>query len=155
MSFRILVALVVVLGLTGCATRLNPFNWFGGDREQRISAREAAEAEAAAAEVDPRLLVAEVLSLNVDALPTGAIVRAVGLPPRQGYWEADLVLTEVGDRELVFEFRVFEPLDPDTRVGPPHAREIHAATSLSRQDLAGIRSIVVVAQQNRRSVSRN
>lgn len=151
MTFRILVALLVVLGLTGCASRLNPFNWFGNDREERITIDETVDQEP----IDNRILVAEVIDLDVDPLPTGAIVRAVGLPPRQGYWEADLVLVSEDDRELVFEFRVFEPIDPNTRVGPPHAREIHTGTALSRHDLARVRTITVIAQQNRRSVRRN
>lgn len=151
MTFRILVALVVVLGLTGCASRLNPMNWFGNDREERIAVQDGA----AQAPVDPRTLVSEVARLDVDPMPTGAIVRAVGLPPRQGYWEADLVLVSQDDRELVFEFRVFEPTDPAARVGPPRSREIVAATSLSRYALNGIRSITVIGQENRRSVRRN
>ncbi|WP_370268492.1 hypothetical protein [Nioella sp.] len=151
MTPRILVALIVVLGLTGCATRLNPFNWFGGDREERI----AVEETAVAGDPDYRQLVTQVVSLNVDAMPGGAIVRAVGLPPRQGYWEADLVEVGRDNGELVFEFRVYQPLDPNTRPGTQQSREILAGTSLSRQDLSGIRSIVVIAAQNRRSVRRS
>lgn len=151
MTLRILMALLLVAGLTGCGSRLNPFNWFGGDREERVQIDESGTD----GPVDARGLVAEVIDLDVDAMPSGAIIRAVGLAPRQGYWEADLVLVSQEDRELVYEFRVYEPLDPNTRVGPPRSREIVAGTVLSRQDLAGIRSIVVLAQQNRRSVSRN
>lgn len=151
MTFRIFVAFLVVLGLSGCDTRLNPFNWFGNDREERVQIDESATQ----APRDNRQLVTEVIDLDVDPMPGGAIVRAVGLPPTQGYWEADLVLVSELDRELVFEFRVYRPLDPNTRVGPPQSREIVAGTSLSRQDLAGIRSIVVMAQENRRIVRRN
>lgn len=151
MTPRILMALlVVVLGLTGCASRLNPFNWFGRDREERVQVSDTV----IAAPVDDRQLVAEVISLSVDPLPGGAIVRAMGLPPRQGYWEADLVEVGRESGEIVFEFRVYHPSDPATRVGTQRSREILAGTSLTTQDLAGIRQIVVVAQQNRRSVSR-
>lgn len=150
MTPRFLMALlVVVLGLTGCASRLNPMNWFGRDREERVQI-----SETVAAPVDDRQLVTEVISLSVDPLPGGAIVRAMGLPPRQGYWEADLVEVGRGDGEIVFEFRVYRPVDANTRVGTQRSREILAGTSLTTQDLAGIRQIVVIAQQNRRSVSR-
>mgnify|MGYP000126737599 CR=1 FL=1 len=150
MTPRFLLALlVVVLGLTGCASRLNPMNWFGRDREERVQI-----SETIAAPVDDRQLVTEVLSLSVDPLPGGAIVRAMGLPPRQGYWEADLVEVGREDGEIVFEFRVYRPVDANTRVGTQRSREILAGTSLTTQDLAGIRQIVVIAQQNRRSVSR-
>jgi len=151
MTPRILMALlVVVLGLTGCASRLNPMNWFGRDREERVQVDETAIVET----VDDRRLVTEIVELSVDPLPGGAIVRAMGLPPQQGYWEADLV--EVGREagEIVFEFRVYQPANPNTRVGSPQSREILAGTSLSSQDLTGVRRIVVVAQQNRRTVSR-
>ncbi|MFV1876275.1 hypothetical protein [Nioella sp.] len=150
MTPRFLMALlVVVLGLTGCASRLNPMNWFGRDREERVQI-----SETVAAPVDDRQLVTEVISLSVDPLPGGAIVRAMGLPPRQGYWEADLVEVGREDGEIVFEFRVYRPVDANTRVGTQRSREILAGTSLTTQDLAGIRQIVVIAQQNRRSVSR-
>jgi hypothetical protein len=150
MTPRFLMALlVVVLGLTGCASRLNPMNWFGRDREERVQI-----SETVAAPVDDRQLVTEVISLSVDPLPGGAIVRAMGLPPRQGYWEADLVEIGREDGEIVFEFRVYRPADPNTRVSTQRSREILAGTSLTTQDLAGIRQIVVIAQQNRRSVSR-
>lgn len=149
MTPRILVALLVVLGLSACGSRLNPFNWFGNDREDRIAVEEPA-----AVPTDGRQLVTEIASLDVDPNPGGAIIRAVGLPPRQGYWEADLVEVSRDSGELVFEFRIREPADPATRVGPPRSREIYAATVLSRQDLAGIRSITVIGQQNRRSVRR-
>lgn len=150
MTPRFLMALlVVVLGLTGCASRLNPMNWFGRDREERVQI-----SETVAAPVDDRQLVTDVISLSVDPLPGGAIVRAMGLPPRQGYWEADLVEVGREDGEIVFEFRVYRPVDANTRVGTQRSREILAGTSLTTQDLAGIRQIVVIAQQNRRSVSR-
>lgn len=151
MTPRILLAvLMVTLGLTGCASRLNPMNWFGRDREERIQIDETQ----VTAPVDSRQLVAEVVELSVDPLPGGAIVRAMGLPPQQGFWEADLVEVSRDGGEITFEFRVYRPADPNTRVGPPQSREILAGTSLTTQDLAGIRQIVVVAQQNRRSVSR-
>lgn len=148
MKFRIVITLLLVLGLAGCASRLNPLNWFGGDREERIAVVETAEP------VDGRQLVAEILSLDVVPNPGGAVISAMGLPPRQGYWEADLVEIGRDNGELVFEFRVYQPLDPDTRVSTQRSREILAGTALSRFDLAGIRSITVIGQQNRRTVRR-
>lgn len=148
MKFRILITLLLVLGLAGCASRLNPWNWFGGDREQRIEVVETVE------EVDGRQLVAEIVSLDVVPNPGGAVISAMGLPPRQGYWEADLVEIGRENGELVFEFRVYEPVDPNTPVSTQRSREILAGTALSRFDLAGIRSITVIGQQNRRTVRR-
>ncbi len=148
MNFRILITLLLVLGLAGCASRLNPMNWFGGDREERIAVVETVE------ETDGRQLVAEIVSLDVVPNPGGAVISAMGLPPRQGYWEADLIEISRENGELVFEFRVFQPVDPDTRVSTQRSREILAGTALSRFDLEGIRSITVIGQQNRRTVRR-
>lgn len=147
MTMRAVILLGLILTLSACASRLNPFNWFGGQREERVEAVEPVII------VDSRELVAQVIDLTVDPMPGGAIVSAMGLPPRQGYWEADLVEVERAEGRIVFEFRVFEPPEP-TREGTQRSREILAGTSLSNQDLAGIRTIVVQAQQNRRSVSR-
>mgnify|MGYP003645691624 CR=1 FL=1 len=148
MNFRIVILLLVVLGLAGCASRLNPMNWFGGDREQRIAVVETE------AEVDGRSLVTEIVSLDVVPNPGGAVISAMGLPPRQGYWEADLVEISRENGELVFEFRVYQPAEPDTRVSTQRSREILAGTALSRFDLAGIRTVTVIGQQNRRTVRR-
>lgn len=148
MTPRILITFLVVLGLTGCASRLNPMNWFGNDREERI---EVVETQVV---TDNRALVGEVISLSVDPNSGGAIVSAIGLPPRQGYWEADLVEVSRENGELVLEFRVYRPFNNATRVSTQRSREILAGTALSGHELAGIRTVTVIAQQNRRTVRR-
>jgi hypothetical protein len=56
---RTAIFAAMILGLAGCSTRLNPFNWFGNDRqEQRIEVVQVEEF------VDPRPLVADVISLD-------------------------------------------------------------------------------------------
>lgn len=146
---RVILALALMTSVAACGSRLNPFNWFGGDREERIRITETVDAGT----VDPRPLVAEVVALSVDPTPQGAIVRAMGRPPVQGFWEADLVEVERGDGAIVYEFRVVPPLTP-TREGTPQSREVLTGTQLSNFDLAGIRTITVIGAQNRRSVSR-
>jgi len=144
---RVILALAVMTSLAACGSRLNPFNWFGGDRETRV---EAAEPET---QGDLRGLVAEVVDLAVAPVPQGAIVRAMGRPPTQGVWEADLVEGERTDNTIVYEFRIFPPLEA-ARVSTPQSREVVTGTELSNFDLRGIRTITVVGAQNRRSVSR-
>jgi hypothetical protein len=145
---RVILALALVTSLAACgASRLNPFNWFGGDRETRV---EAAEPET---QGDLRGLVAEVVDLAVEPVPQGAIVRAMGRPPTQGFWEADLVEVERTDNTIVYEFRIFPPLEA-ARVSTAQSREVVTGTELSNFDLRGIRTITVVGAQNRRSVSR-
>ena len=142
MSIRVVVLLGVVLGLAACESRINPFNWFGGPREERITVDENL------APLDPRGLVAQVVDLSIDPLPSGAIVTATGRPGRQGFWLAELIEVERADGRIVFEFRVAEPLG-QTRQGTPRSREVIAAIDLSNQDLAQIREIVVQGAGNR------
>jgi predicted small lipoprotein YifL len=145
---RVILALALMTSLAACGTRLNPLNWFGADREQRVSV-----AQEAATPTDPRQLVGEVVDLAIAPTPQGAILRAMGRPPAQGYWEAGLVEVERTATTLVYEFRVFPPLTA-TAPGTPQSREVVTGVQLSSFDLAGIRSITVIAAQNRRSVSR-
>ena len=147
MTLRVVILLGLILTMSACASRLNPLNWFGGAREERIEVAEEAIAE------DPRGLVDQVIGLNVDPLPSGAVVTATGLPNRQGFWAADLVETERGDGRIVFEFRIVEPLGP-TNQGSQRSREVITGTELSNQDLAGIRQIVVEGARNRLTVRR-
>ncbi|WP_225029520.1 hypothetical protein [Xinfangfangia pollutisoli] len=146
-----LTVLVLVLALAGCGavrdSKLNPFNWFG---------RSAPVEKAALPQKpgDPRPLVAEVLTMEVDAVPTGAIVRATGRTPTQGWWNADLValpMTEEG--VLILEFRLFPPVDT-ADVNTPRSREVTAAISLSNVKLRDVRQIVVQGATNARAAGR-
>jgi hypothetical protein len=147
MSLRALTLIVLVLGISACGTRLNPFNWFGGEREQRIAVQDQVEM------TDSRGLVREVLRLSVEATSIGAIVTATGLPPTQGFWAADLVEVAREAGTVTYEFRVFPPpgvADVNTQA----SREVVVATTLSMRDLSEVRIIQVLGQENSRSVSR-
>ena len=144
MKRTVLAALGVVLLVAGCGTiresRLNPFNWFG-----RAEPRETVTT---AAPQDERLLVAQVLSLSVDPYSTGAIIRAKGIPPTQGWWEAELVARPLDENGvLILDFRVFPPIT-NTPQGTPRSREITVATSLSNVKLDQVREIVVQGATN-------
>ena len=145
---RAILALALITSLTACGTRLNPFNWFGGDREERIAVIET--------EADPqdlRGLVDEVVELSVDPTAQGAIIRAMGRPAVQGYWQAELVEVSRDAGTITYEFRVFPPLTAAPS-GTPQSREVLVGAQLSNFDLAGIRTITVIGAQNRRSVNR-
>lgn len=147
MKRRVLLALGVATVVASCGrireSRLNPFNWFGGARR-----REKVEDAAPATPQDPRALVAEVVSLQVDPYGAGAIVRATGLPPTQGWWDAELVARPIDeDGVLVYDFRVFPPVT-DTPEGAPMTREITVAASISTVKLDQISEIVVQGQSN-------
>lgn len=131
--------------LAACGSRLNPLNWFGGAQSEEIAAEETQEV---APTTDPQFLVAEVVSLSVEALPSGAIVTATGLPPRQGFWEAELAEVARENGRIVFDFRIAPPPGA-TPTGSPSSREVIVATDLSVRDLAEITEIVVQGASNR------
>lgn len=153
MTARLIVWMTVLGLLAGCASiaesRLNPFNWFG--RSQEVAA-----ADPLAVPEDPRPLIDQVTELVVERTPSGAIVRARGLPPTQGYWDGTLVADNRGepvDGVLTYRFRVIPPADP-ARVSTVQSREVVVGQFVSQQALAGVRQIQVVAARNSRAVRR-
>lgn len=147
-----IAALAAVLLLGACGnfsqSNWNPMNWFGNSQEVEV----AAEAEGATPS-DPRPLVAEVLSLSVEPYSGGAIVRATGLPPTQGHYDAELVEDSFEDGRLTYRFVLIPPPEPN-RVSTPVSREVVVGTSISRLQLEGVREVVVRGQQNARSTRR-
>jgi hypothetical protein len=136
--------LMTVLGLTlsGCGkTNLNPLQWFG-------KARKGAQVEVYVAPVDPRGLMDKVTAMDIEPVRSGVLVRATGLPPTQGFWDAALVqLPNDGSGTLVLEFRVFPPVTPAAE-GTKPSRQITAVASITNFNLDGITSIEVKGAQN-------
>lgn len=152
MRLPLLAALAAVMVLTSCGavreSRLNPFNWFGRSEPRQV--QEFLPNQPA----DPRPLVDQVLSMVVEPFPGGAIVRATGLSPTQGYHKADLVAREVDENGvLVYDFRILPPPEPK-RVGAQQTREVTVAATLTTAEMAGLREIVVQGAQNARSSRR-
>jgi hypothetical protein len=155
MTSRPLLALCTALVLAGCGglreSRLNPFNWFG--RSQEVAAVPVVDPTIA---TDGRQLVAEVTDLQIDALPGGAIIRAQGRAPTQGYWDAELVLRDGPDADLampIYDFRIFPPEAP-AATSTPQSREVTVALYLSDVQLARITGITVQGAANARAVQR-
>lgn len=152
MRRSILVLLTATMTLTACATirdsRVNPFNWFGRDRSEEPLTAEPGLQE------DPRPLISQVTSLQVDPTPEGAIIRAVGLPPTQGFWKAELVAVDTDDPSvLAYEFRVFPPVE-QTRQSTQQSREVVVGADISSAVLKDTRRIVIIGRNNSRSVNR-
>lgn len=145
---RAVLVVSVILSLAACESRINPFNWFGGDREQRV--RVDPDDPGRAEILDSRFLVAEIIQLSVEQTTSGAIVRATGVAPSQGYFDAELVLVESTETTVVYDFRVASPIGNATA----GLQEISVGAELTVGELAGIRTITVIAQSNRRSVER-
>jgi hypothetical protein len=145
---RSLTALLAALMLlSACGTRLNPFNWFG--RSQPVETVAVVDPKA-----DPRALIETVESMSVESYSGGAIVRATGITPSQGYWDAELVeVPDQPDGQLLLEFRVFPPVTP-TQANTPRSREITAAITLSPAKLEYISKITVQGASNARSSGR-
>lgn len=148
---RLMLPATLVLILASCGglrdSRLNPFNWF--DRSEARVTVDLPDTQA-----DPRPLVQTVLDLQVEPMPGGAIVRARGLPPTQGWWGAELVLTPVADPgTMLYEFRLVPPLGP-TDVNVPRSREVDVAIFVSDYKLQFVNEIVVQGATNARSVRR-
>ena len=145
-SRGLILALVLATGLAGCArvaeSRFNPFNWFGGSESEAAAAPVEAES-------DPRPRVAQVTSLTIEPTPTGAIVRATGLPPTQGWFAAALVpeTDEPVNGEMVYVFRAVPPRGREP-VSTVQSRELSVARALSQQDLAATRVVRVVGATN-------
>ncbi len=154
MTKPLLATMGLVIALTGCSrlaeSRINPFNWFGGSRTE-------ARAVQTVAVVEDRRLVSQVTQLRVERTTTGAIVTAVGLPPTQGYWDAQLVPVAPGgvpqNGVMVYDFRIERPVEFQIE-GTPRSREVTVGLHLSNIDLARISTIVVRGQFNQRSTSR-
>lgn len=165
----VLMGTLVAFTLSGCTriseSRLNPFNWFGpsqdiavadatGDGGQVQAERRPLVPEGRMTVVtDARPLVASITSLSVDRTPSGAIVRATGLAPTVGYFNAQLVNRGVTNGVLLLEFRAQAPagFQPEGRAS---VRQITAAYVIDASDLAGIRSVRVQAANNARSAQR-
>lgn len=152
MRRSILSILVLGFFLAGCATvresRINPFNWFGNAKEEKL------EAAPANTTVDRRPLMPEVLSVRIESTPGGAILRAVGLPPTQGYFAADLVRVPNTDPTvLTYEFRIIPPRG-NQRISTQQSREVDVAIFIADQTLNRARAIRVVGQRNAQSLRR-
>ncbi len=142
---RHFIALLLIVAVAGCASRLNPLNWFGSS--EPVQATPVIEAERIN---DGRLPVQQVTALRIEQIPAGAIVHATGLPPRQGYFDAALVPLNGGVAQngvLLLQLRATPPLTA-TRTGTEQSRELIAGLFISEQSLLSISEIQVLAETN-------
>lgn len=152
---KLIVTLVAAASLSGCGfggSRLNPFNWFRSGPED-----ETLDPIAVVVREDPRPLVAQITSLSIDRTPGGAIIRATGLPPEQGWHTAALVSENRDDTPsggvLIYSLRALPPRRP-TRVSSVQSRELQVATFVSDITLDSVREIRVTAALNSRTARR-
>lgn len=139
-------ALAAMLGLAGCGgVNLNPFTWFGGAPGEEVRTLETVDLGSRA---DPRPLVVQVTSLAVEPVPGGIIVRATGLPPTQGFYDAGLSSDgPPEDGALSLALRAAQPPVPQA-VSTAQSREVVVAYYLSERELDGVRVIRVRGGRN-------
>jgi hypothetical protein len=142
-------ALFLVSGCSGFRdAKINPLNWFA---KAQADAQPVLVLDAPA---DNRLLVDQVLTLKVEQMATGAIVRATGLPPTQGWWDAQLVALPTEEPGiLVLEFRVFPPVG-QAQIVNQTSREITAAYAITAFKLEAVTKIIVQGASNALSSGR-
>ncbi|MCR8723960.1 hypothetical protein [Frigidibacter sp. ROC022] len=155
MTIARLTAILGVCLLTACGfgqSRFNPLNWFGPS-ENRV---QLIPEGGFTTDNDKRSMIERVTELTIEPVIGGALVRATGLPPVQGYWDGELVSTNDFTPEkgvLLLEFRIAPPVEP-TAVSTPQSREVVVGLFLSRQKLDGVREIRVLGLANSRSLRR-
>lgn len=153
--------LIAAFILSGCGTRLNPFNWFGNGRSAPAEAQDpetvnpllpgGRRAERNAPAPYLGLPIDSVTELNLDPIPGGVIVRATGVARMQGGYDVFLSSATEDqtpvDGVLTFRFEILLPAGQQP-VGTARSREIVVARRLTDQDLAGVRSIRVEGARN-------
>lgn len=158
--------LAATLALTACASirdsRVNPFNWFGQSRSERLE--QTANTNPliprggglfARARAEDQVYLGrpfeQVTDLTIERVPGGAIIRATGLAARQGIYAVQLTPEneeeEAVDGILTYRLEGIRPSRP-TPVGTKPTREVIAARRVTDQQLQGVRQIRVEGQLN-------
>lgn len=163
--------LVGSLVLASCGwrdSRLNPGNWFGRSRSVAVEPAEAKatnpllpkQTKGMFSRPEPEDLsvpITTVTTLRADVTPTGAIIYAEGVAQRTGAHKVELrdITTpeDKADRKMVLSFRVVYPEDA-TIEGTEFSRTIHAAHSVTKDDLADLRLIRVEGERNAQEIRR-
>lgn len=164
------VLLFACLVVSSCGwrdSRLNPGNWFGSSQPVAAEAPEEVNPLLPKATgaglfkrpeaVDASVLITQITELEVERIPTGAIVRATGLASRLGAYNVFLRReTPSGAPEngvLEYSFRASYPNNPSPQ-GTELARRVVVARTLNHKALEGVRVIRVTAAQNARESRR-
>lgn len=109
------------------------------------------------ADAGGRVLIATLKDARFERTRDGGIIRATGIAPRQGYYDAvlfsptDLYPDENGD--IILEFRAKEP-QFNTAVSTDWSRTISVGVFLSSERLASARRVVVVGRTKQIQIRR-
>jgi hypothetical protein len=159
MRHKLTLILCLGLTLTGCSrfadSRLNPLNWFGRSAPVVATTPDGQPVPLVTqtAAQDTRVVIDQVIEMQIEPTTSGAIVRATGLAATQGFYNAELVLAGSADGNVIYDFRVAAPAGFEA-IGTEASRRITVALDLSAAELAGIRSVTVRGAQNARESRR-
>lgn len=156
----LIAALTALLALSACGggdrtatndrgSRLNPLNWFGRNAPE-VAPTLAPQGGYPTLPEDRRPMVPRIVDMQIRPTPGGVILYAVGLPPSQGWWDADLIADNNGDPvdgTLSYAFVVMPPFRPSP-AGAPATREVTAARFIPGTRLTDVRQITVRGSQN-------
>lgn len=152
--FVVLPAFTLALGAcSGGSANLNPLSWFQSSGPKSVA---VVPTGGFTEDQDGRLLVSQVVELKSLQSAGGIILRAKGLPPRLGYWDAELVPQNRGEPVegvLTYEFRIAEP-QQHSLTGQPRQRDVYVGRFMSDRTLAKVRSIRVIGAGNSRTLRR-
>lgn len=149
MSTKIAALLVTSLLLSACGeSRLNPLNWFSRAEPEPQNVV-VTMVNGRPEYVEGRVLINHVSEFFVDRREGGAILRAVGIAPTQGWFNAELVpVSNVPEGGvLTFEFRIEEPYGFQIE-GSERTREIYVSRFISDAAMSGVSRIRVLGATN-------
>ncbi|MDA5094955.1 hypothetical protein O2N63_12750 [Aliiroseovarius sp. KMU-50] len=156
LSARFLAFPALFIALSGCgggSASLNPTTWFSSPGPKGVA---VVPEGGFSQDLDGRFLVNQVTELKVLETSGGVILSTKGLPPRLGYWDADLVAQNDGkpvNGVLIYDFRISEPAQ-HTNTGIPQQREVYVGQFISDHALRDVRSIQVKGAGNTMSARR-
>ena len=142
---------------------INPRNWFGRSKSEAVSSGPVNPLIPQRGGVFSRkpeaefvgLPVATVSQLRVERVADGAIVHVKGVTDTQGWHDIRLIKDENASKKGTLTFSLRGLRSPHRElIGPTQSREVVAATSLTQNDLVGVRTIRVVGAKNARSTRR-
>ena len=158
---KLTILVVIAVSLAGCSrvssSKLNPLNWF--DRapettnEAAVQRKPLVPAQTEVMIVDARVLIETLSSASLDPSASGAILRATGVAASQGFFNAELVLVDVTNGVLTYDFRIERPTGYEA-IGPTASRQITVATLIDAAVLRGIKAVVVRGGNGSKRLSR-
>ena len=162
MRIFVLCLAIAVMGVSACNSRYNPVNWFGGSEDlpdEGSSTNPLIPKKSGMSRPEesyPGIPVATISELKVERVANGALIRATGVAYVQGAFSVQLQPQNKGkpvDGVLTFDLMAIHPSNGYAG-GPDRTREVIVAHSLTDQQLEGVRTIKVVANNNARQARR-